>query len=161
MTPAPRLQQLPFFLAPDLERTVAALPAALRDVARGLRLHLVADGRTWLEVVDAAVAAENCGVVLQGHEVTLEQLLGHGRHKGETAARHRAWHDVYNGMAVKSFPVVAKVFGGAHHTTILSGVKKHAQRLAGELAAAEAVTQYTAQQTAPANGTTRDLARTG
>jgi hypothetical protein len=151
--PTPRLQQVPLFVDPALERAVAALPAALRDVARGLRLHLLADGRTFLEVAAAGALADS---------VTLAELLGGDRHRAPAAARRRAWYDCYTGMASKSYPVVARAFGGTHHTTVLAGVRLHARRLAGELAAAEAVRDYIARQPAPANGpAAADLARTG
>jgi chromosomal replication initiation ATPase DnaA len=130
---------MPLLLSPELERRVAALPAALRDLAHGLHMLMTDDDRTWLEVLVAAVAAEV--------GADLEAVLAGDRRRPNAGARHAGWHAIRagtNGRA--SLPDIGKAFGGMHHTTVLSGLRKHERRLAGDRFVAEAVERYQAGQ---------------
>jgi hypothetical protein len=130
---------MPLFLSPELERRVAALPEARREIACGLHMLMTDDGRTWLEVLVAAVAAEA--------GADLEAVLAGDRKRPHAGARHAAWHAIRartRGRA--SLPDIGKAFGGMHHTTVLSGLRKHERRLAGDCFVAEAVARYQAGQ---------------
>ncbi len=135
-TPAPALPRGPQLLASKL---AAAEEAARRDLAAvveppelapeaearaaPLRRHWVPDGRSWLAVVAAAARTEGA---------RLEDVLGDRKFQSVSLARQRAWYDL-RALAdpTPSYPELARAFGKRSHQAVLSGVRAHAERLAG------------------------------
>lgn len=155
----PRLRPLPLFVDVALEREVAALPAALRDLAHGLRVQLLAsDDRTWLELVAEVLADENVGRE-ELHKVTLAQLLGRDRHAPVIRARARVLHELRT-RTTASLPELGRAFG-RDHSTILNALRQHEHRLqveAEQLAAVEALTAPTEQLADPVTAPAQERA---
>lgn len=71
------------------------------------------------------------------HGLTLETLCGADDKRVFYLARREAWHAIY-ATGRYSLPLVGAWFGGRNHTTIRTGIRKHAEALAVQQADVEA-----------------------
>lgn len=62
---------------------------------------------------------------------TVDELIGPGRHKRLSRARHEAFALIY-AQGRLSLPEIGRRFGGRDHTTVLHGIRAHKARQAGE-----------------------------
>ena len=119
---------------------VRALPAPKPELV----LALVARGRDWLMVSDPlppdTEPTEPAGMpkwrrisleVAAKYKLTLPELLSNRRAKELVCARHEAMYRMKMETSL-SFAEIGRRIGGRDHTTILHGVRKHIERMAGE-----------------------------
>jgi putative intracellular protease/amidase len=87
------------------------------------------------EVLADQMAARLLQTVAAEHGVTVADLAGRSREAALTAARHAAMAALVD--AGVSSVQAGRLLGGRDHTTVLSGVKRHRQRVAAAAAAAK------------------------
>lgn len=70
-----------------------------------------------------------CREVCERYGVSMELLISHRRDNGVVMARQEAmWRARHE--TVLSFPEIGRIMGGKDHTTVIYGVRKHAERIA-------------------------------
>jgi len=124
--------------APDLSRIVA-LPAkppaeAVRIVFRDV--ILVSSSRADLANTPATISQAETILreVCLSHRIRRNELLSARRDAALVRARHEACWRMKNETSL-SYPQIGRLLGGRDHTTILHGVRKHAERMAARASA--------------------------
>lgn len=72
-----------------------------------------------------------CREVCERYGVTMELLMSHRRDNGVVSARQEAMWRARHETAL-SFPEIGRLMGGKDHTTVIYGVRRHAERIARE-----------------------------
>lgn len=70
-----------------------------------------------------------CEEVCQRYSVSMDLLMSHRRDNGVVVARQEAMWRARRETSL-SYPEIGNLMGGKDHTTIIYGVRKHAERLA-------------------------------
>jgi len=94
-----------------------------------------------ISTVSAKFMTASDWIVLQvsaAHNVTDHDMKSKRRNKPAVLARHEAMYRMRNETTM-SLPLIGRKFGDRDHTTVLYGIRKHAERLAAQAASIEAV----------------------
>lgn len=123
-----------------LERRLAALEALVTEPPPPLATDLLAGQvAPSMRAIARAVCAE--------WGVTLAELLSPRRDAGLVEARHAAWY-LARHLNQASLPAIGRTFR-RDHTTVLTGIRRFAERLAGDAHLAARVARAAAISTHP------------
>ena len=80
------------------------------------------------------------------HKLTVAQLVGPSRQYHYAHPRMEAYFEIYVQCPHMSLPAIGRLIGGRDHTSILSGLRRHCQRIGTTY---EAIRRQTAYYTRP------------
>ena len=75
----------------------------------------------------ALTMREIAQIVCRKHGCTISDLKSERRHKNLVQARHEAFY-LARMTTIQSYPQIGRFFGGRDHSTVVHGVRKHAER---------------------------------
>ena len=83
---------------------------------------------TWADRIPSNSTRDIIAAVAAEHGLTVEELMRktHKRHIAQP--RQQAMYEVRKAKPGMSYPALARLFGGKHHTTVIYGVREHAKR---------------------------------
>ncbi|UJW87909.1 helix-turn-helix domain-containing protein [Devosia sp. SL43] len=110
--PAPRVPMV---------RIDAAVRERVRDILTIAQQHRAEafDPGHWLEIIDQ---------VCVKHDITRGELLSSRRARPIVAARHEAMYRMSKETSM-SLPAIGRRLGDKDHTTVLSGIRRHEERM--------------------------------
>lgn len=87
-------------------------------------------------------ASQVLAEVAARHKLTVADLTGPSRQVRYAHPRQEAYFEIYVQCQHMSFPAIGRLMGGRDHTSVLSGVRKHCERIGTTYASIRRQTAY-------------------